>query len=109
MKPIDQDSLPHCTLPDGSFCTLCCHLIISDVLKNGVLHENRLYQRCEHLVDGSCNVYDERSDTCRGFDCQNTRASLLKQLYTIARLYGLNKERLPEEPPRDNKYFRGVF
>lgn len=109
MKSIEQDSLPQCILPDGSFCTLCCHLIISDVLKNGQMHENRLYQRCEHLADGSCNVYEHRSDTCRGFDCQNTRASLLQQLYTIANLFGLSKERLPDQPPRDNKYFRGIF
>lgn len=108
MKPIDQDSLPHCTLPDGTFCTLCCHLIISDVLKNGVLHENKLYQKCEHLINGSCEVYDERSNTCRGFDCRDSRFSLLQQLYTIARLYGLSKERLPQELKRDDKYFRGM-
>lgn len=93
-------------MPDGSYCNLCCFLDIDDELKNGEPLKNTLYKPCENLVNGACNVYENRSDTCRAFDCQKASPSLLRTLHTIANLYCLNSDKLPALAVKQNHYFR---
>lgn len=99
---------PNCILPNGSFCTLCCYLIIDDILQNGTPLRNELYHPCENLRNGKCVVYDKRSETCRMFNCQLARPSLLNTLYTIARLNSLPTDNLPAKPKSNNHFFRGL-
>lgn len=98
----------NCILPDGSYCNLCCYLIIDDKLTDGTPLKNTLFNPCTNLENGACARYEERSHTCRNFDCQKASPALLKTLLTISHLYSLPCDNLPLQPSQKvDMYFRG--
>lgn len=99
---------PNCILPDGSFCTICCYLIIDDILRDGTPLRNQLHFPCMNMVGGECSRYDIRSETCREFNCHKASPSLLRTLYTIANMHSLPTDNLPPKPEANNFYFRGL-
>jgi len=95
-----------CALPDGTFCSLCCHLEIDDVQKDGTPLKNSLYMPCRELCGGQCADYDIRPDTCREFDCHAVKESKIKMLLFIAAKFGLNSSNLPPLQTNFNSFFR---
>ena len=88
-----------CILPDGTYCTLCCHLEFEDYLTDGTYVDNSIYQPCSYCskTEG-CFVYDKRPATCREFDCYKVDTGTLKTLYEIARYRNHPTSHLPQEP-----------
>jgi hypothetical protein len=74
---------------DCGTCTMCCREpqrieLTSAELASPVLRHDGKYllrqsdRSCTHLVDGCCEVYDQRPRSCRTFDCRALAVAMCK-------------------------------
>jgi hypothetical protein len=74
---------------DCGTCTMCCrelqHIELTSVeLASPVLRHDGKYllrqsdRSCTHLIDGHCEVYDQRPRSCRTFDCRALAVAMCK-------------------------------